>query len=327
MASFRSRNGALQVSIRRKGFAPIYETFDDTPAGRKEAELWAKRIELEIEAKAYVEPDTSGQLPLRDALVRYRDEVTIGKKGNKAEKNRINQLMTYPLTDRTMGELNTQLVADFRDELLDRNYSASHVNKYLSIISSVYKKAAEEWSIQVPNPTINVRRPQQNDARDRRLEGNEDELIMQSLPPHGKLIFTIMLETAMRRSEIAVLEWKNVFLKERYLLLKHTKNGTARAIPLSKKAIEAFVDIGPKKQGRVLQVHRDTLSHWFLEARKAHNLADIRLHDMRHEATSRLAEKGTLDILEIAAITGHKSLAQLQRYTHHRAGRLASKLD
>ncbi|MHB1669846.1 tyrosine-type recombinase/integrase [Thiomonas sp.] len=54
-------------------------------------------------------------------------------------------------------------------------------------------------------------------------------------------------------------------------------------------------------------------------------LTDLRFHDLRHEATSRLFEKG-LGIMEVASMTGHKSLAMLKRYTHVEAEKLAQKL-
>ena len=58
----------------------------------------------------------------------------------------------------------------------------------------------------------------------------------------------------------------------------------------------------------------------------AEGLEGLRFHDLRHEATSRLFEKG-LSIMEVASITGHKSLAMLNRYTHLQAGTLVAKLD
>jgi site-specific recombinase XerD len=54
-------------------------------------------------------------------------------------------------------------------------------------------------------------------------------------------------------------------------------------------------------------------------------LKDLRFHDLRHEATSRLFEKG-LGIMEVASMTGHKSLSMLKRYTHIEAEKLARKL-
>ena len=54
-------------------------------------------------------------------------------------------------------------------------------------------------------------------------------------------------------------------------------------------------------------------------------IEDLHFHDLRHEATSRFFEKG-LNVMEVAAITGHKDLRMLQRYTHLRAEDLAKKL-
>lgn len=56
-------------------------------------------------------------------------------------------------------------------------------------------------------------------------------------------------------------------------------------------------------------------------------LVDIRLHDQRHESASRLFETGRFNTMEVAAITGHKTLQMLKRYTHLKASELAKKLD
>ena len=55
-------------------------------------------------------------------------------------------------------------------------------------------------------------------------------------------------------------------------------------------------------------------------------LLNLHFHDLRHEATSRFLELG-LNVVEVAAITGHKDLKMLQRYTHLRAEDLARKLQ
>ncbi|OIQ90302.1 tyrosine recombinase XerC [mine drainage metagenome] len=54
-------------------------------------------------------------------------------------------------------------------------------------------------------------------------------------------------------------------------------------------------------------------------------LADLRFHDLRHEATLRLFEKG-LGIMDVASMTGHKTLEILKRYTHIEAKKLAKRL-
>jgi integrase len=54
-------------------------------------------------------------------------------------------------------------------------------------------------------------------------------------------------------------------------------------------------------------------------------LEDLNFHDLRHEAISRLFELG-LNPIEVAAISGHKTLQMLKRYTHLKAADLAKKL-
>lgn len=44
-------------------------------------------------------------------------------------------------------------------------------------------------------------------------------------------------------------------------------------------------------------------------------IVDLRFHDFRHEATSRLFEAG-LSIEKVALVTGHKDWKMLKRYTH-----------
>ncbi len=58
---------------------------------------------------------------------------------------------------------------------------------------------------------------------------------------------------------------------------------------------------------------------------KRTGIKNLRLHDLRHEATTRFFELG-LNIMEVSTITGHKDLKMLKRYTHLKAQDLALKL-
>jgi integrase len=78
---------------------------------------------------------------------------------------------------------------------------------------------------------------------------------------------------------------------------------------------------------RVFSLQAESKSQAFERACGSHrsNINDLRFHDLRHEATSRLFEK-ELNVMEVAAITGHKTLDMLKRYTHLRTEDLACKL-
>ena len=81
------------------------------------------------------------------------------------------------------------------------------------------------------------------------------------------------------------------------------------------------------KDRRVFIMQAASMQQALERACQAHraNIQDLRFHDLRHEATSRLFEKG-LSMMEVATITGHKTLEMLKRYTHLKAEDLAKRL-
>ena len=126
----------------------------------------------------------------------------------------------------------------------------------------------------------------------------------------------LALETAMRQGELLKLEWEHINLRIGIAHLPETKNGSKRDVPLSIKARAALLRMGVKQRGRVFSYTSNGLkSAWRIMMQRL-GIEDLHFHDTRHEAASRLSELGRLDIMEIAAITGHKSLAMLKRYTH-----------
>ncbi|WP_300635795.1 site-specific integrase [Pseudomonas sp.] len=139
------------------------------------------------------------------------------------------------------------------------------------------------------------------------------------------VIIELAVETAMRRSELVMLRKDQV--RGRVAFLEDTKNGERRSVPLSKRAVELLDGLPtPIDGGRFFHLKLDSVSNYFALAHivKA-KIKDLRLHDMRREATSRLFERG-LSMMEIASITGHKTLSMLKRYTHLCPNDLAEKL-
>ena len=70
----------------------------------------------------------------------------------------------------------------------------------------------------------------------------------------------------------------------------------------------------------------DSVTQAFSRACERANISDLRFHDTRHEATTRLFEKG-LNVMEVASVTGHRDIRMLSRYTHLNASAIAKKLD
>ena len=130
----------------------------------------------------------------------------------------------------------------------------------------------------------------------------------------------------MRRGENLSLTWQYVHLDKRFVHLPDTKNGDSRDVPLSPLALELLRELPRNIRGGVVfPLHYEALKSAWRRACARASITNLRFHDLRHEATSRFFEKG-LNVMEVAAITGHKDLRMLQRYTHLRAEDLALKL-
>jgi integrase len=177
-----------------------------------------------------------------------------------------------------------------------------------------------------------VRRPPVPRGRTRRLKEGEEESLLNACEygrsPLLRSLIILAIETAMRRSELLSLRWENVDLKLRVAHLPLTKNGESRDVPLSRRAVQTLevIHAGGVNDQQVFPVSGNAVRLAFEHLRARAGLLDFRFHDLRHEAISRLFEKG-LNIAEVGAISGHRDLKMLQRYTHLRAADLAVRLD
>jgi integrase len=152
-------------------------------------------------------------------------------------------------------------------------------------------------------------------------------------------IVRIALETGMRWSEILSLHKSQVDIKRRIVRLLKTKNTQPRTVPLTLRAVEVFskalanperpkdtdlIFFGAPGRDGVRRPYQ--FDRMWQAIKKMQGLKDFRFHDLRHEAVSRFVEAGFSD-QEVSAISGHKSMQMLKRYTHLRAEDLVVRLD
>jgi len=316
-------NGQWQSKIRRRGYPPVNRTFST----KAKAERWSRMIESEMDQGAYVSRVEAESTTLIEALNRYLKEVTPHKKGAKQEGERINVWKKHPLAFYFLSNLRSTDFAEYRDKRLADGRSSSTIRNELRIISHLFTIARKEWGMEsLANPIENIRMPKMPPGRDRRLNKGEEKQLLGSAEYPLKEIITLAIETGMRRGEILDITWENVNLKRSTIELPDTKNGDSRIIPLSKRVKTTVKGLPTQISGKVFpDLTGDDLSLQFRNLCKGLEIEELRFHDLRHEATSRLFEKG-LDLMEVASITGHKTLHMLKRYTHLRAEDLAKKL-
>lgn len=342
MATYQKRGRAWRAIVRRKGKS-MSATFDT----KVEAEDWATKLEARIlegsdaedAAQAVKEERVTHTVTVADLLRRYAEEISPTKRGGRWETVRLNNFIKrYPEFDRPAISFSGPDMADWRDKRL-QSVSPSSVNRELCLISAVFSQAIREWRIGLTvNPCSLITKPRKPKHRTQRVSMADREAIIKKLgwdaesePQDAKqwaaLAFYIALETAMRKGEILSLTWDAVHLSERYVHLSKTKNGDERDVPLSMAAMRLFKLLKVGKPGeRVVKIESGYLDRLFREARRELGLMHVRFHDCRREAATTMAPKLS-NVLELSAITGHKSLQMLKIYFAPKPSDLAAKLD
>lgn len=327
MATFRNRHGKWQARVQRKGQQPVSKSFQS----KEDAQRWARQLEAEIDKGSYTNIALAERTLFKDVIERYVQEVTLKTRSMKEDTYRLKALARHPIAKLPMSALTPIKVAEYRDERL-KLVSNGAVIRELSYFSSIINHARREWGINMVNPIPLVKKPASPQGRNRILTEEELGRLYAALTPrvknanHWILPLTkFALESAMRRGEILGLRWEHIDLQERTAFIPLTKNGESRLVPLSMAAIEILKALPRNLHGAIFPVTGVTLSAAIDRARAKAQLKDFHFHDLRHMAITRLAEK-LPNLIELSAVSGHKSLAMLKRYYHPSAESLAKKL-
>ena len=332
MATFVQRKGpggkrVWQALVRRRGYPQQTRTFDTKGA----AEVWAAGIESEMGRGVFVSRSEAEGTTLAEALERYAVEVSKKKKSGARESYTIRVWQESALGPRALASIRGKDVAQAVRNFEARGLAPNTIRIHLALLSHLFNTARTAWGMEsLTNPVdlVKGQRPKLPGGRTRRLVADELPRLLAAAHAYGGEIgplITWAIETAMRRGEIAAMRWDHLDRKARVLLIPETKTGTPRRVPLSTAALGVLDQLPRRIDGRVWAMRPDSISQAFERVCKAAGIEGLTFHDLRHEATSRLFEKG-LNPMEVAAITGHKTLQMLKRYTHLRAEDLVGRL-
>jgi integrase len=348
----KTPSSTWKALVRKTGWPTTIKTFRT----KRDAEDWARRIEDEMVRGAYIQRATSDRMTVKDAMDRYLSDIVPTKRPTSqvADRKRSRILIKH-LGKYSLTALTPEVIAQFRDsrlageDRLDAKGSArprtnNTVRLDLALLGHMLTTAIKEWGVGLPvNPVANIRRPAPGPGRNRRLSADEEKNLLAAVEKHSNpmmgWIVGIALETGMRWSEILTLRRMQVDLDRRIVRLLKTKNTQPRTVPLSIKAVQLFraavanptrpantdlIFFGePGRDGERRPYQFDRM---WQRIKREQGLKDFRFHDLRHEAVSRFVEAGFSD-QEVSAISGHKSMQMLKRYTHLRAEDLVTRLD
>jgi integrase len=322
------------VAIRIKGHSPVYKTFPKKAI----AERWASDTEILIIKGIFVDHSKADEYLLSDALERYKTEIlpnfaatTIRSTEPKLDK------LGEAFKNITLSKLTSDMLIEHVEKRKAKGLKGATIIKDLDWINATYNAAIHVWDIPCNNPVPSVRtkcrmtrKLKVDPGRDRRPTQDEITAIInyQKYTPIN-LISEFAMQTAMRRVEISSILRQHINYENRTLLIPVTKNGSPRRIPLTSRAaqiLKLMTKDSTRIDSKIFGISEDAITYRFKKMREDLGIIDLKFHDLRHEGVSRFFEMGVFDTMEVAEISGHKTLNMLKRYTHLDAAELAKKL-
>jgi integrase len=304
MAAFkRLPSGLWQVQIFRRGVRRS-ATFPSKGA----AIAWAGETEAEIMA------GVRGEVPnvtVKELLERYKLNVSPEKKGSRWEVIRLEHMQRDKLGKVNLRHLDSPHVADWQERRLAVVASAT-VRRERNLLNNAFEIARKEWRWLRKNPFEGVRRPKDGKARTRLATPAEIEKLLEAASPALARVITFAVETGMRAGEIPRAE-----VRGNVAYLTDSKNGTAREVPLSSRAIEAW--------GDGITLTSGSISALFSQLCAATKIEGLTFHDLRHRACTTLAKK--LDLMELCKMMGWKDPRHATIYYNEPTANIAARLD
>lgn len=253
-------------------------------------------------------------------------------------KLRLGHLSLYDVTP--------SIISEYRDELLlevtkrKKMRSPSTVNRYLAALSKAFSVAVQEWGWLNDSPIKNVSKPQEAPGRDRFLSLEEKERLLfackNSPNPLLYPLVSLSILSAMRYSELINLKFEDISFESKTIVLRETKNGDKRVIPLTKEMetiLKQCQTYSQEATGLIFRSNRQnktknsiSVRRVFQNALKEAQIENFRWHDLRHTAASYLAMNGATQG-ELMVILGHRSPHMTRRYAHYSQEHIASLMQ
>jgi integrase len=327
MATFRARGNRWNVQVRRKGHPALTRSFTN----RRDAERWARFMEAQLERGEVVGTDAArlDQLTLAELVTRYRDTVSIRKKGGAIERIVLTAFLRDRICQKRLSQLSSADFAAYRDRRL-ASVCANTIRREFSTLHNLFEVARHEWQMPLlvnPVHRVAIGKPAPN--RERRLRaGEEQSLLAAGVCSRNRLVHPIIalaVQTGLRRGELLGLRWQNVDLHRRFVMIPDSKNGMSRHVVLTRKAVRVLAAL-PRNTESVFPMSANAFRLAWERVRRRAGLEDLHFHDLRHEALSRFFEMG-LTTPEVASISGHRDPRMLFRYSHPIRQRVLEVID
>ncbi|MGO4154325.1 site-specific integrase [Cupriavidus sp. YAF13] len=326
MASILKIGERWRAQIRKQGRS-ISKTFRT----KAEAQAWAKNSEVDIETPRAVASLTVGTLIEDYRKAREKSGRAVALKSNEEYMLR---KLKLAFADHLVHRLSTQDILKFAQDRKAAGAGPYTISMDISKLGTVMRHMSSIQDLALPDvvknawPALNhLKLVGPGGKRERRPSPAELEKIFAWFREHPEhklpmeAIIRVLMQSAFRRGEIFRITWSDLDEARRLVLVRDRKDprqkqGNDELVPLIGDALE-IIQRQPRNtpDDRIFPHEPGTASKYFKWACDAKKIVDLHLHDLRHEATSKLFEAGW-DIPEVAAVTGHKDWRNLKRYTN-----------
>jgi integrase len=178
-----------------------------------------------------------------------------------------------------------------------------------------------QWRVISANPANGVKAPPTTVTPLRYLKPVELQKVVDACPDWLKPIVRLAVATAMKRSELLELRWRDVDLNRGTIVLMRKNVEQGRTIPLNKLARQALASVTCIKRtpdDHVFAgggISKANVSQAFLRACRSVGIFDVRFQDLRHTAASWMSLRG-IDVQTVSRFLGHADLRMAGRYQH-----------
>ncbi|WP_227369869.1 site-specific integrase [Halomonas sp. M20] len=327
----------VQIRIARKG-QPDYAESRTFPK-KAMAEEWARRRETELLAPGGLLVAKWRNVTLNDAIERYIHEFAQG--AGRSKRATIQQMQRFPIARVHIARLSSEDIIGHAVMRRDSGIKPQTVAQDITWLGIILRTASAAWKMPVDLNEFEsakllmrskglIARPEK---RDRRPSAAEIEAVRayfrrsQKIRPSAVIpmedIMDFAIASSRRLGEITRLVWADLDEKASTCWVRDAKHprrkeGNHKRFKLTREGLD-IIRRQPRaqRQERIFAYNEKSIGTRWQAACAACGIEDLRFHDLRHEATSRLFEAG-YEIVEVQQFTLHESWDVLKRYTHLR---------